>query len=167
MVSDKTIEDSSPNGYNEVVVMKNTEAIDAFSSHVIPIKMEEAYTEECIKIMTQVLQTTDGSLPQGHTIHNAYTELRKGSKNAVVVVRDSMVYPQTLWKKALVARAVVTIAVPEPLPETRLWEGEDGPQNPHTPKLTVRQRQGKLFKELDLSWLDLWPLELADVACQL
>ena len=40
--------------------------------------------------------------------------------------------------------------------------GEDRPQNPQTPKLTVRQRQGKLFEELDLSWLDLWPPELAD-----
>ena len=39
---------------------------------------------------------------------------------------------------------------------------EDRPQNPHTPKLTVRQRQGKLFEELDLSGLDSWPQELAD-----
>ena len=65
------------------------------------------------------------------------------------------------------ARAVVAIAVPEPPPETRVWEGEDGPQNPHTPKLTVRQRQGKLFEELDLSGLNSWHLELADAACQL
>ena len=31
----------------------------------------------------------------------------------------------------------------------------------------VRQRQGKLFDELDLSGLDSWALELADTACQL
>ena len=29
--------------------------------------------------------------------------------------------------------------------------------------MTVRQRQGKLFSELDLSGLDSWPLQLADV----
>ena len=34
-------------------------------------------------------------------------------------------------------------------------------------KLTVRQRHGKLFNELDLSGLDSWAPELADAACQL
>ena len=65
------------------------------------------------------------------------------------------------------ARAVATIAMPEPSLETSLWEGEDGPPNPHTPKLTVRQRQGELFEELDLSGMDSWPLELKDTAHQL
>ena len=45
--------------------------------------------------------------------------------------------------------------------------GLDGHQNPHTPNLTLRQRQGKLFEELNLSGLDSWPLELADAAHQL
>ena len=40
-------------------------------------------------------------------------------------------------------------------------------KTPHTPNLTIRQRQGKLFEELDLSGLELWPLELADSAQQL
>ena len=124
VVDDETAESANPNGYTEVVIMRNMETIDAFSSHVIPIKVEKAYSGECSNIMTQALQTKDGSLPQGITIQNAYTELWKGSKNAVMVVRDSMAYPKTLQKKALVA----TIAVPEPPPETRVWEGEDGPQ---------------------------------------
>ena len=33
--------------------------------------------------------------------------------------------------------------------------------------MTTRQRQGKLFKELDLSRLDLWPPELPEAAHQL
>ena len=37
----------------------------------------------------------------------------------------------------------------------------------HAPRLTIRQRRGKLFDELDLSGLDLWAPELADEACQL
>ena len=36
-----------------------------------------------------------------------------------------------------------------------------------TPKLTIRQRQGKLFDELDLGGLDAWAPELAEKACQL
>ena len=42
--------------------------------------------------------------------------------------------------------------------KTQLQEGGNEPQEPHTPKLTVRQRCGKLFNELDLSGLDSWPL---------
>ena len=33
--------------------------------------------------------------------------------------------------------------------------------------LTIRQRHGKLFDELDLSGLALWAPELVDKACQL
>ena len=83
-------------------------------------------------------------------------------------MRNSKAYPQTLKKKKTpVARAVAATAVLEPLAETRLLEGEDKPQSPQTPKLTVRQRQVKLSEELDLSGLESWPLELADSAHQL
>ena len=97
-------------------------------------------------------------------MQNAYTKLRKGIKNAVMVVRNSTAYPKTLKKKTLAARAVATTVVPEPPAETRLLEGEDKPQDPHIPKLMVRQRNKKLFEELDLSGLELWPPELADYA---
>ena len=58
-------------------------------------------------------------------------------------------------------------AVPETLLEIRMQEGEDGPQDPHPPNLTARQRQGKLFEELDLRGLNSWPPELAEAACWL
>ena len=80
------------------------ETVDAFSSHIIPVKAEKAYTGENINVMTQALGAKDGSLPQGLAIQNAYTELRKGSKNTVMMVRNSMAYPQTLKKKIPVAR---------------------------------------------------------------
>ena len=35
--------------------LKNMETIDAFSSHVIPIKAEKVYTGERISVMTQAL----------------------------------------------------------------------------------------------------------------
>ena len=70
--------------------------IEAFSSWVISVKAENDYTGECINIMTQVLQTEDGTLPWGLTIQNTYTELRKGSKYIVMVVRNSVAYPQTI-----------------------------------------------------------------------
>ena len=122
---------------------------------------------EHINVMTQALQTEDSSLLQDLTMQNAYIKVRKGSKNAVMVVRNSTAYPQTLKKKISVARAVAATAVPELPAETRLLEGKEEPQSPHTPKLTVRQRQGKLFEELDLSGLESWPSGLAESAWQL
>ena len=77
VVGNKTAEESSLNGYNEVVITKNMETIDTFSSHVIHVRVERPYTGECINVMTQVLWTRDGSLPQGLTVQNAYTELSK------------------------------------------------------------------------------------------
>ena len=70
--------------------------------------------------MTQALQTKDGCLLQGLTMQNVYTKLRKGTKNTVVVVRNSMAYPQTLKRKTPVARAVAATAVPELPVEARL-----------------------------------------------
>ena len=73
-----------------------------------------AYVGEHINVMVQALQTQDGSLPQGLTVLNTYTELRKGSKKAVVVVWNNTTYSQTLCKKTPVARAVAASPAPEP-----------------------------------------------------
>ena len=80
------------------------------------------------------------------------------------MVRNSMAYSQTLQNKTPVARAVAVLSVPEPPMEVQFHEGGDEAQDPHTPRLTVRQRYGKLFDELDLSGLDSWPPKLADAA---
>ena len=67
---------------------QNVETMEPFSSRVVPVKARRAYTGECINVMVQALQTEDGYLPQGLTIQNIYTELRQGSKKAVMVVRN-------------------------------------------------------------------------------
>ena len=119
-VGDGTVEESSSDDYNQVMSTQNVETIEAFSSHVVSVKAGRAYTGERINIMVQALQTKDGSLPQGLTIQNMYTELRQGSKKAVVVVRNSMANLQTLQKKTPVARAVAVLLVPEPPKGTQL-----------------------------------------------
>ena len=127
LLEDQTSKSANPNGYNEVVYTRNMDTIEAFSSQVISIKAEKAYTGQCIKIMIQALWTEEGTLSQGLTIQNAYTELWKGSKYVVMVVRNSMAYPQMLQKKVLVARAVAATTVPETPLEIRVQEGDDGP----------------------------------------
>ena len=89
--------------------------------------------------MTQALQVEDGSLPYGLTMQNVYTQLKTGSKNTVVVVRNSTVYPQTLKKKTPVAPVVAAIMVPEPPVMIDLPEGVAEPHSLQAPKLTVRQ----------------------------
>ena len=59
-------------------------------------------------------------------------------------------------------RAVAALPVPKPPEEVQLLEGTDEPQDSHSPRLTVRQRHGKLFDEMDLSGLDFWAPKLAD-----
>ena len=154
-------------GYDQLMYTQNAETIKPFSSCVIPVKARRAYTGECINVMVQTLETEDGSLPRGLTVQNTYTELRQGSKKAVVVVRKNMAYSQTLWKKTPVASAAAAFPVPKAPEEVQLLEGADEPQDFHIPRLTVRQRHGKLFDELDLSGLDSWAPKLADAACWL
>ena len=101
---------------------------------------------------------------RGLTVQNTYTKLRKGSKEAVVVVRNNTAYLQTLWKKTPVARAIAASPVPKPPEGEQLLEGADESNGSHTPGLTVRQRHGKLFNDLGLRSLDSWTPKLANAA---
>ena len=79
-VEDDPATGNSKGGYNEVVLTKNTETIDALSSHLITAKAITAHTGEKIDMMTQALCVEDSSLLQGLMVQNAYIKLRKGSK---------------------------------------------------------------------------------------
>ena len=74
------------NDYDLLLYTQKAETIESFSSHIVPVKTGKACVGEYINAMIQALQTHDGSLPQGLTVWNTYTKLRKGSKKAVVVV---------------------------------------------------------------------------------
>ena len=82
---------------------------------MIPVKTTRVYLGEHLNAMVQSLYVQDGTLPPGLTVQNMYTELRKGSKKAVVVVQNNTTYPQTLKKKTPMARAISMLPVPEPL----------------------------------------------------
>ena len=84
-------------------------------------------------------------------VQNAYTELHSGSKNVAVVVRNSTAYPQTLRKKTHVARAVAVTWVPQPPVQTTLTEVLEETHSLQVPRLTMKERQEKLFEQLDLS----------------
>ena len=98
-VGDGIMEKLSPDSYEQVMFTQNIVTIEPFSSHMVPVKVGRAYTGESINIMVQALWTEDDSLPQDLTVQNTYMELRQGSKKAVVVVKNSMAYSQTLQKE--------------------------------------------------------------------
>ena len=146
---------------------QNVETLEPFSSHVIPIKMTETHAGKRINVMVQVLHDQDGTLLPSLTVQNTYTELRKGSKKAVVVVPNHTAYPQTLQKKMPVARAIPVQLLAEAPKPGSLPVPDGACSDLPTLKLVIRQRRGKLFDELDLSGLDSWAPELVDRACQL
>ena len=94
MEDDQTAGNTNLAGYDKMVLTKNAKMINAFSSCMITTKARMAKTSERIDVMTQALHVEDISLPQGLMVQNAYNELRKGSKNVIVVVRNSMAYPK-------------------------------------------------------------------------
>ena len=118
-------EELDPDGYDQFMYTQNTETKELFSSLVVPVKAGRAYTGEHINVMVQALQPEDGSLLQSFTVQNTYTELRQGSKKAVVVERNNTAYSQTLQKKTPVARAVAASPVPKSPEKEQLLEGVD------------------------------------------
>ena len=132
-VGDGLKEELIPDGYGQLMYTQNAETIEPFSCHVVPVKAGRAYTGWHINAMAQALWTEDGSLPQGLTVQNMYTELKQGSKKAVMVVRDNTAYSHTLWKKTPVARVVAVLPLPKPPEKEQLLEGADEVQDSHTP----------------------------------
>ena len=79
-VDDGLKEEPDPDGFDQLLYTQNVEIIEPFSSHIIPVKAGRAYTGEHINVMVQALWTEYGSLPQGLTVQNTYTELSKAVK---------------------------------------------------------------------------------------
>ena len=84
-----------PAEYDEVVTTKDSKMIDAFLYRIIHARMKTAFTSARLNVMTHALHSEEGSLPQGLMIQNTYTKMHNGSKNVIIVVRNSTVYPQT------------------------------------------------------------------------
>ena len=129
-VGDGQEENFDKNDNDQLMYTQKGETIEPLSSHIVAVKTGRAYVGECINVMVQALQTQDGFLPQGLTVQNTCTKLRKGSKKAVAVVWNHMAYPQTLQKKAPVARVVVASPVPEPTEGEQLQEEANKSHDP-------------------------------------
>ena len=95
---------------------------------------------ECLNVMVQALYDQDGTLPPGLTVQNTYTELRKGSKKAVVWKHTA--YPQTLWIKMPVVRVIPVQLLPKTPKPGSLPVPDEACPDPQTPKLMIGKDMG-------------------------
>ena len=84
---------------NPLMYTQKAETLEPFSSHIIPIRKVKVYLGECSNVMVQALHTQDGALLRGLTVQNTYTEMRKGSKKAVIVVQNNTILPSNPLKE--------------------------------------------------------------------
>ena len=159
----------NPTDLDELVLLKNKVTIPAFKSIILHCHtcwtMMMGYK---LHVMTQATYLEDrANLPNGVYVVKTYTELRDGSRNVSVVLRNLMGKPVHLAAGRLVVRVVAVNAVPDaaPSPEfLRKLDKLEPNQNPPK-KLTIELRQKLLLellrKEGQLDKLKQWPPELA------
>ena len=105
------------------------------------------------------------SLPNGIYVLKTYTELKDGSRNMSVVLRNLTSKTIHLVPGKCVARVAAANEVPEAVPLLELVNNLDEALPKEAPKLTIEERQ-KLLMELlrqdgGLEQLKEWPPELA------
>ena len=159
----------NPTDLDELVLLKNKATISAFKSIILHCctrrTMMLGYK---LHIMTQAPYPEDwANLTNGVYIVKTYTELRDGSRNVLVVLRNLMGKPVHLPARRPVARVVAASAIPNatPSPEFLKKLNELEPDQEPPKKLTIEERWKLLlellWKEGRLDKLKEWPQELA------
>ena len=152
-----------PTEYDEVITTKVSKMIAAFLSKIIHVRTKTAFTGVRLNVMSQPCMLRKGHCPKVWW-YRMPTRRCTIAAEVAIVVRNGMAYPQTQKKKIPVVRVVVAIQVPE----AQMWPGTidvlGEVQGIQTPRMTMEQRQEKLFEKLGLSSLGPWPPELADSA---
>ena len=117
--------------------------VDAFLSKIIHVRTKTAFIRARLNVITQALCAE--LLPQGLMIQNTYTKICNGSKSVTIVVRNVMAYPQTMKKKIPVARVAAANWVPEAQMCPGMIDVLDEVWDIQTLRMTMEQRQEKLF----------------------
>ena len=157
----------NPTGLDELVLLKNKVTIPTFESIILHCHtrrmMMMGYK---LHVMTQATYLEDrANLLNGVYVVKTYTELRDGSCNVLVVLRNLMGKPVHLAAGRPVARVVATNADAALSPEFLRKLDELEPNKDPPKKLTIKERQKLLLellrKEGRLDKLKQWPPELA------
>ena len=141
----------NPTDLEELVLLKNKATIPAFDSIILHCHtLQTMMMGYKLHVMTQATYPEDRvNLPNGVNVVKTYTELRDGSCNVSVVLRNLMGKLVHLAARRPVARVVATNAFPDtaPSPEFLRKLDELEPNRNPPKKLTIKERE-KLLLEL-------------------
>ena len=159
----------NPTNLDELVFLKNKFTIPAFESIILHCRTRRMKMMGYkLHVMTQATYLEDqANLLNGVYVVKTYTELRDGSHNVSVVLRNLTGKPVYLAARRLVARVVAVNAIPDAAPSPEFLRKLDKLEPNWNPpkKLTIEERQKLLLellrKEGQLDKLKQWPLELA------
>ena len=159
----------NPTDLDELVLLKNKTTIQAFESIILHCRTRKMMMMGYkLHVMTQATYPEDGAnLPNSVYVVKTYTELRDGSCNVSVVLRNLTGKPVHLAAGRPVARVVAENVIPDaaPSPEFLRKLDELEPNRNPPKKLTIEERQKLLLellrKEGRLDKLKQWPADLA------
>ena len=153
----------NPVELDEKLLLKKKQVLLPFSNTTVHCKTQATQMHRYkLHVMTH---EDKSSLPNGVYVLKTYTELKDGSRNVSVVLRNLTSRTIHLAPGRCVARIAMANEVPEAVPSPELTKELAEAQAKEAPKLTIEERQ-KLLMELlrqdgGLEQLKEWPLELA------
>ena len=152
---------------DEKLLLKKKQVLLPFSNMMVHCKTQAMQMHGYkLHVMTHTPYPEDkSSLPDGIYVLKTYTELKDGSRNVSVVLRNLTSRTIHLAPGRCVAQIAMANEVPEAVPLLELAKELAEAQAKEAPKLTIEERQ-KLLMELlrqdgRLEQLKEWPLELA------
>ena len=156
----------NPVDLDEKLLLKKKHVLLPFSNTMVHCKTQSTQMQGYkLHVMTHAMYPEDkSSLPNGVYILKTYTELKDGSRNVSVVLRNLTSKTIHLATGRCIARIAAANEVPEAVPSLELAK-ELEVQPKEMPKLTIEERQELLMellrKDGGLEQLKEWPPELA------
>ena len=157
----------NPVDLDEKLLLKKKHVLLPFSNTMVHCKTQSTQMQGYkLHVMTHAPYPEDkSSLPNGVYVLKTYTELKDGSRNVSVVLRNLTGKTIHLAPGRCMARIAVANEVPEAVPSPELTKELAETQEKETPKLTIGEHQELLMellrKDGGLEQLKEWPPELA------
>ena len=140
----------------EVLVVKAPTTVPAFSTAVVPVRTDFCLTGYSMNVMTGPAPEQEGATVSGLHISNAYMELKPGSYNLSVVVRNKTGAPIRLAKKRKIGKVYAANAIPTTYRKPELEVTPDDLEETPTSRATQAEREQLLKDQLDLEGLKSW-----------
>ena len=157
----------NPVDLDEKLLLKKKHVLLPFSNTMVHCKTQSTQMQGYkLHVMMHAPYPEDkSSLPNGVYVLKTYTELKDGSRNVSVVLRNLTSKTIHLATGRCVTRIAAANEVPEAVPSLELAKELEETKPKEAPKLTIEERQ-KLLMELlrkdgGLEQLSEWPPELA------